>query len=296
MALADIFNSTFFLVLGIVLLLFGLLVMYFETKLRDQNHKISSMVSLVSAMAEEVKGVRMKGGPVHPLNNMYPFGSINSMNSMNSMNTINSDSLIPVSDGEDDDDDDDDDEDDDEEDEDDDDDDDEDEDEDQDEEQENNSEKTSFKNIFLKENNIGDENMKIFNFKKEDEDDLVDLDNELDDIEDLENDLENDFDNDLKNDFDEEKELNEIIHNSTELEDLSEIELNHSFPNNGDKVNMDFLKTIHISNLEEDENQNMNDFKKLSLNKLRNVVVEKGLVTDASKMKKPDLLKLLGIE
>ena len=296
MALADIFNSTFFLVLGIVLLLFGLLVMYFETKLRDQNHKISSMVSLVSAMAEEVKGVRMKGGPVHPLNNMYPFGSINSMNSMNSMNTINSDSLIPVSDGEDDDDDDDDDEDDDEEDEDDDDDDDEDEDEDQDEEQENNSEKTSFKNIFLKENNIGDENMKIFNFKKEDEDDLEDLDNELDDIEDLENDLENDFDNDLKNDFDEEKELNEIIHNSTELEDLSEIELNHSFPNNGDKVNMDFLKTIHISNLEEDENQNMNDFKKLSLNKLRNVVVEKGLVTDASKMKKPDLLKLLGIE
>jgi hypothetical protein len=34
----------------------------------------------------------------------------------------------------------------------------------------------------------------------------------------------------------------------------------------------------------------------MSLNKLREVVVEKGLVSDASKLKKNDLLKLLGDE
>jgi hypothetical protein len=35
------------------------------------------------------------------------------------------------------------------------------------------------------------------------------------------------------------------------------------------------------------------DYKKLSLTKLREIVVEKGIVTDASKLKKPDILKLL---
>jgi hypothetical protein len=279
MALADIFNSTFFLVLGIVLLLFGLLVMYFETKMRDQNHKISSMVSLVSAMAEEVKGIRMRHGlSVNPLNNIYPFGS---MNSMNSMNTLNSDTLIAVSDGEEEDDDDETDDGDHEDYEDDETNDGEDED---DDDQENNSQKTNFKNILLNESsiiNIGDENMKIFNFKKEE------LDLEEEELDDLDED-----------NLDDEKELNEIIHNSSELEDLSEIELNHSFINiNEQKGNMDFLKTINISNLEDDENQNSNnDIKKLSLNKLRNIVVEKGIVTDPSKMKKPELLKLLGVE
>jgi hypothetical protein len=38
------------------------------------------------------------------------------------------------------------------------------------------------------------------------------------------------------------------------------------------------------------------DYKKLSLNKLRSVVSEKGIVTDASKLKKHELLKLLEVE
>jgi hypothetical protein len=35
------------------------------------------------------------------------------------------------------------------------------------------------------------------------------------------------------------------------------------------------------------------DYKKLSLNKLKSIVVEKGLVADSSKLKKHELLKLL---
>ena len=38
------------------------------------------------------------------------------------------------------------------------------------------------------------------------------------------------------------------------------------------------------------------DYKKMSINKLRDAVVEKGLVIDASKLKKNDILKMLGAE
>jgi hypothetical protein len=38
------------------------------------------------------------------------------------------------------------------------------------------------------------------------------------------------------------------------------------------------------------------DYKKLSLNKLKSIVVERGLVQDSSKLKKHELLKLLNVE
>jgi hypothetical protein len=56
---------------------------------------------------------------------------------------------------------------------------------------------------------------------------------------------------------------------------------------------MDF-KSIHI-NLEESKTETM-DYKKMPLPKLRSIVSEKGLVNDSSKLKKNELLKLLGIE
>ena len=56
------------------------------------------------------------------------------------------------------------------------------------------------------------------------------------------------------------------------------------------------LKTINI-NLEESQTENC-DFKKLSLPKLRSIVIEKRLASnlDANKFKKQELLKLLGAE
>ena len=262
MALSDIFNPSFFLILGIVMLLLGLLVMYFESKLRDQNHKISSMVSLVSAMAEEMNMVKSRQQINHS-HGMPP--PLNSLFSMNSMNTINSDSLIHVSDDEDDEDDEDDDD---------------DEDEDEDDEDDDNSEKTSYNGVKkFSENeviNIGeDEKIKIFHFKNENEEE----DLEEEDIEGLDD-----------GDFFEE--TNNILN---DLEEVSE-----DIVNLKERSNLDFLKTIHISNLEEEGDVSLNsnslDYKKLSLNKLRNVVIEKGLTTDSSKLKKNELLKLLGVE
>lgn len=46
--------------LGIVLLGIALAVVYFERKVREQNHKIASMFSLVSSLAEELNAMKYK--------------------------------------------------------------------------------------------------------------------------------------------------------------------------------------------------------------------------------------------
>ena len=55
------------------------------------------------------------------------------------------------------------------------------------------------------------------------------------------------------------------------------------------------LKSINIT-LEETKKEEPIDYKKMGLPKLRSVVIEKGLSTDSSKLKKNELLKLLGVE
>jgi hypothetical protein len=97
--------------------------------------------------------------------------------------------------------------------------------------------------------------------------DLGDLD-ELDDIEDLEE--ENDEDEQNGSDDSELKQLN-----TSDLE---------------------FIKSIDISNLEESGDKNNIDYKKMSLNKLKEIAVAKGLVTENSKATKNAILKLLGSE
>ena len=60
------------------------------------------------------------------------------------------------------------------------------------------------------------------------------------------------------------------------------------------KENMSFLKNIDVIDIGEVDSKS--DYKKMSINKLREVVVSKGLIADASKLKKQDILKLLGDE
>ena len=84
-----------------------------------------------------------------------------------------------------------------------------------------------------------------------------------------------------------------------EIDGLNDIEIVNELDNTitqGLPTDLD-LKSINISDLEENKNNNENvDYKKLSLNKLRSVVLEKNLVGDSSKLKKQELLKLLGAE
>ena len=77
--------------------------------------------------------------------------------------------------------------------------------------------------------------------------------------------------------------------------------------NNFNKINhkkkkknpFDFMKSISINNngeIEQDtENKNENDYKKMNITKLRSIVLERNLNNDPSKLKKPELIKLLDI-
>jgi hypothetical protein len=60
----SLFNSTSLLFLGVLVLVCALLFVYFENKAREQNHKISSMLSLVSSLTEEVHSIRRQMNPI----------------------------------------------------------------------------------------------------------------------------------------------------------------------------------------------------------------------------------------
>jgi hypothetical protein len=72
-----------------------------------------------------------------------------------------------------------------------------------------------------------------------------------------------------------------------------EIEHEHEHEHTEDLLASD-LKTISITDFEDTNKKT--DYKKLSINKLREVVIEKGIVADATKLKKNEILKLLGDE
>ena len=58
MALSDLLSTPFLISLGITLLLVGILGMFFGHRMIEQNHKISSMLGLVTTMAEEMNFMR----------------------------------------------------------------------------------------------------------------------------------------------------------------------------------------------------------------------------------------------
>jgi hypothetical protein len=98
---------------------------------------------------------------------------------------------------------------------------------------------------------------------------------------------EDDDNNDDDKEDDDEQDNIEELHSDNDLEETPIAPIS--------KIDTSELKTISI-NLEESIEKI--DYKKLQLPKLKSIVVEKGLTTasDASKLKKAELLKLLGIE
>ena len=280
-SLADLFNPTFLMFLGILVLVVALLVVYFESKMRDQNHKIASMLSLVSTLAEDMNGVKMglnhlaiRGGQgfQQPI---IPIGE--------NLGNLQKTNLIEVSD-------------------------------DEEESEEGESEEG--------ESEEGDE-------EPEESDENEDLESVEDDSDNNSEDLNNDIkvvklqvSNENMSETDE---LNEDINNlDFEHEDLVDLDgefepvvdndyveevldLKYGDENKNDVQHLEEsniisssdLKTISINLGEEHQHHEYNnDYKKLQLAKLRSIAVEKGLTSnsEASKLKKPELLKLLGAE
>jgi hypothetical protein len=267
-SLTDLFNPTFLMFLGILVLVVALLVVYFESKLRDQNHRIASMLSLVSTLAEDMQGVKMglnhlamtRVGGGMPPHFQQPLEQTNNIPFFPN----DENKLIEVSDDED-----------------------EEESEIDDDSENNESEYDDTESEKDDDNEDDSDNIKVL---------TLNINNENNDIDETENlDLDDvvsmdDFEND---DEIHDDELHEVS------EDYAEeiLSLKYDEPVQTEEIQLPLssdFKTINI-NLEESQTEPL-DFKKLSLAKLRSIVSEKGLAGDTSKLKKNELLKLLGVE
>jgi hypothetical protein len=226
--------------LGIMILIVSVLVVYFESKSREQNHKIASMFSIVSTLAEDMNQMKFAVG--HMTNQSLSGGNGPTLEeNIRPFSMQDDGQLIEVSDDDSSSDDDDPEEDDD------------DSSCDEDEVDESSSDD---------DNNEHDVSVKVFKIGEE-----ITLNNKEEDN--LENIIENSA-----------LEIEEIVEETPLEESVNEIQV---------------MKIINI-NLDENESEESVDYKKFSLQKLKTLVIDKGLVTDSSKLKKPELLKLLGIE
>jgi hypothetical protein len=281
-ALSELFTPTFLMFLGILLLVVALVVVYFESKMRDQNHKIASMLSLVSTLAEDMNGVKMglnqvamhqmggqQMGQMGQMGGQMAQTGIQSQpleNSNKSLYLQEANNLIAVSDDDDSEEDDEDDEsviddsgsdidaaslsD------------------DEDDESSDDDDEPVVKVLRLNIQEQGNNEDAGFNG-------LEDLDDLMDEALSVSSEDSSEYQLDIQSsDFIAAEEIKDETHLNISAADF---------------------KTINIS-LEEETGAESVDYKKLPLPKLRNIVTEKGLAADAAKMKKNELLKLLEVE
>ena len=303
MGLSDIFSQSTFITLGLVILLIGLVAVFFMQRINEQNHKITSMFGIVTTMADELQFVRSRVQVLSLGNNVG--GAVgNSLNTeVNAISNENTNSLIPVSD-EDDEDDDEDDEDDEDDSDSDDEEDSEDGDDDEGSEEDDADDNNSNKDVKSHMNDIKTINMgetldlnihcETLNETNDEENSQTsDLGSEEEELESLNTEDENDIDNNDDNDDNDNDNSNQG--NEQESSDnLAVVSSDHLV--NEILTNSSFIKAIDISGLDESTNVENYDYKKLSLNKLKSIVTEKGLSQNPHKLKKPELLKLLGVE
>ena len=290
-----IFNASFFIILAIIILVVALLVVYFESKIREQHHKIVSMLSLVSTLAEDINGMKINfnhliisGGSQNKQNNSENLGIIqnNTLNLKSTHDTRDNLALIEVSDDESNDD--------------------EavsDDDEDvsdeesvSDDDEDVSDDEDLIKVLIV---NLNDNKLNINNDSRFNLDDSEDLDNFQPIYENAE--IAEEYAKEILS-LKYEVEINE---QTPELLFLSNEEINQNnkqdiiLEENKDDNVLQSIKSISI-NLGDEllAKDDIMDYKKIQLAKLRTIIVEKGLASnsDASKLKKNEILKLLGVE
>jgi hypothetical protein len=257
-SLTDLFNPTFLMFLGILVLVVALLVVYFETKFREQNHKISSMLSLVSSLAEEVNGSKMI---IHQLTmNHQPHSQQFFQQQQPNLEKriVQNDNLILVSDDEDD------------------------SDSDASDEDDSESDSDAASEVSIDEN------------VDDDDDSVIELGDHSNDVKVLKLNISEDNDDNSES-GDDLEEMDDLSAASLEdLDDSSTSSVSIKEEKNDNIKSMDF-KSINIT-LEETKPEQPLDYRKMAIPKLRSIVAEKGLSSDSSKLKKNELLKLLGVE
>ena len=286
MTISDFFCTTSFL-FSIVIIIIGCIFIYINHKISEQDHKLTSMVNLVSVLAQDLHFLKNKVNYSHnvePNVLQYPSQLVGGENNS---------TLISVSDNEDDEYDEDDDEENNEEEDYEEEDEEEEDEEEEDEEEneddldycaENSQEHIKFLNLSLGNDDI-DNNLPMEDLNTNNYSDLVDV-KTIYFVNEEENDIEEK--NLEENDF-EEKNLEE---KNLEENDIVITEINSI----DDDIH--FLKNVVITDDLGDiqDLTSKTDYKKMSTTKLREIVISKGIITDASKLKKHDILKLLGDE
>ena len=81
----DMFNTTFFFLLGIIIIGVAGIYLYFENKLKDNTHKLNSMLNLVTSVTEEVRQIKFFLSSKNQPPNNYPVNKINSQNGGNNL-------------------------------------------------------------------------------------------------------------------------------------------------------------------------------------------------------------------
>ena len=290
MAISDILSTSFLFSIAIIIILIGGVFAYVSYRMGEQDHKLNSMIGLVSTMAEESQFFRSKLNMLQQKLSTKDLPVVDQVQYASQMMVGGQDELINVSDDEEDDSDDD-------------------------------------ESDDLEDDESDD-------LEDDESDDLEDEDLEDDESDDLEDeDLEDDEsdDKDLeegRGEYIKRLNLTSAIDESPVKISYEEIdEDNTSFKETNNLVFDDiadfeatleeadiqllaedtkdddnFLKNVSITGLDngilslEEIVSNKNDYKKMSLNKLREVVVSKGFTSDASHLKKNQILKLLGDE
>jgi hypothetical protein len=284
MPTSNIFSIPLLIYLGITLLIIGFVSVFFMQRLNEQNHKLVSMLTLVSTMAEEINAMRF-----HFTNTNVGGGSSSSFDqnqNVSSFSLRNSTDKIAVSDDDYEDDD-----------SDEDDNSDGDSDFDSDSDNDNDDRNDGNNEVNLVESVNDASTIKIINVFGLEELDL----HAVDESEESDND---DLDDQMSSSEDEE--LNEAKIKMITTNVVSHLEektvVEESVEPNVEVVldevvlSADFLKTIHIGEEKlEDKNIDPENYRKMNIQKLRQIVQEKELSIDAQKLKKPELLKLLGV-
>jgi hypothetical protein len=279
-AIFDLFSSSFLFSVAIIIICIGGLFAYVSYRLSEQDNKFASLVGAITALAEEIHHVRT-------------MNTINNDKTNDSNDNTNNDDikypselmggsldLISVSDGsvnESSDDD-------------------------------NDMEDEDLDEEFEDEDEVLDEDLDEDFQEPEDEDNTSHSESHCLHIEDIN--MDNFDNNDLHlNDSVEQTNNNDVKILTINMSD----DVNCVEEENNDTLYSDVVKSIHIESTTDDkllsnedldflktigDNDELNslklDYKKMSLNKLREVVLQKGIVSDASKLKKNDILKLLG--
>jgi hypothetical protein len=274
MAISDLFSSSFLFSIAIIIILIGGIFAYVSYRMAEQDYKLKQMVDLVSMLARDLQFVKSKLA-VTQQNHDIPDTNLEYSSQL--MGGQQTSELIDVSD------------DDSEVDEDDDSEVDEDDDSevDEDEDHEHSIEDTKIIKLEISQEEIDDtdpsyEEAQNLDFNPEQ--DLAEFEAEIADV------SEN---TDIKI-------LDMMYHTQPTNIQLEETTINldaNLDANLNDIKHTDELKNISITDLGDIEDfHSSKEYKKMSLNKLREVAVNKGVVSDASKLKKNEILKLLGDE